>query len=81
MKPVAEQIIEKCGGARSVAEMLGIDVASVHKWKYPSSKGGTNGLVPASRQQELIECARNRGIDLCPDDFFDLPPSNKRGAA
>lgn len=70
---IAEHVINKCGGAKAVAEMLGLDVASVHKWKYPSERGGTNGLIPASRQQELIDKARDAGIDLEPADFFARP--------
>lgn len=79
---IASRVIEKCGGAKAVAEMLGLDVASVHKWKYPSERGGTNGLIPANRQQELIDKARSAGIDLQPADFFERPfPASDAAAA
>jgi hypothetical protein len=70
MSSVAEHVITKCGGPKIVAEMLGLDVSSVHKWKYPTEKGGTGGLVPANRQQELLDKARSDGIELVPSDFF-----------
>lgn len=72
---MAKRIIEKCGGAKVVAALLDIDVSSVHKWKYPSGRGGTNGLIPSARQQELLERARAAGITLNPDDFFDVIPT------
>ena len=81
MKPIADQIIRKCGGAQAVADMLGLSVASVHKWKYPPTRGGTGGLVPAQRQQELIDRAREMGVDLRPDDFFERPASPDKDAA
>lgn len=81
MSSVAKHVIEKCGGAKAVAEMLGIAVSSVHKWKYPVDRGGTNGVVPAGRQQELLARARQRGIDLSPSDFFLDPPADVQSAA
>lgn len=72
MSTIAGRIIEKCKGAKAVAELLNLDVSSVHKWKYPTERGGTGGLVPANRQQELLEKARRAGIELDPEDFFEL---------
>lgn len=70
MSSIAENIITKCGGPHKVAEMLGLNVASVHKWKYPTDKGGTGGLIPTGRAQELLERARKAGIEIGPEDFF-----------
>ncbi len=70
MDSSAAHIIAKCGGPQVVASMLGIDLASVHKWKYPKARGGTDGRVPTGRQHELLKRARAAGIDLVPDDFF-----------
>ncbi|PNG27027.1 hypothetical protein CR492_04805 [Methylocella silvestris] len=71
MGTIADHVIAKCGGHRAVAGLLGLDVTSVYKWTYPSSRGGTNGLVPANRQQELLHKSREAGIDLIPADFFE----------
>jgi hypothetical protein len=71
MRNVAKHIIQKCGGAQVVADMLSLDVSSVHKWKYALEKGGTGGVIPAARQQELMNRANARGIKLRPSDFFD----------
>jgi amino-acid N-acetyltransferase len=84
MSSPAVNIIAKCGGAKAVAELLQIDIASVYKWTYPSSKGGTNGLIPSARQRDLLEKARAANIDLTPDDFFaataDIPHPETAGA-
>lgn len=71
MSNAAEHIIRKCGGAARVAEMLGMDVSSVHRWTYPRDKKGAAGRVPSKRQAELLAKAREAGIDLTPGDFFD----------
>ena len=71
MSTIAKNIIAKCGGPHAVAEMLGLNVASVHKWKYSTEKGGTGGLIPTVRAQELLERARKAGVDLKPEDFFE----------
>lgn len=73
MVQIAENIITKCGGAQVVADWLGLKVSAVHRWKYPPERGGTGGLVPSNRQQDLLEKARANGVDLTPDDFFAIP--------
>lgn len=70
---VAGRIIDKCGGPKKIADALDLDVSSIHKWKYPTDRGGTGGLVPTNRQQELMRWARRVGIDLAPEDFFEAP--------
>lgn len=72
MTSIAKHVIDKCGGPKAVAEMLSIDVSSVHKWKYSTDRGGTGGLVPSNRQQDLLDKARLAGIDLSPADFFAI---------
>lgn len=69
---IAARIIEKCGGPRAVAEICGVDVSRVHRWKYPPERGGTGGIIPASHQITLLEGARAAGINLRPDDFFPV---------
>jgi len=66
----AKSLIEKCGGARAVADMVGVDISRVHRWTYPRSRGGTDGAIPTRHQTNLLTRARERGIDLRPEDFF-----------
>lgn len=70
MHQVAQRVINKCGGIRNTAYMIGLSVQSVYKWTIPRNKGGTNGLVPQKRQIELMVAAKKYGIILIPEDFF-----------
>lgn len=60
----AERIIAKFGGIRPMARIVGLAPNSVQNWKR-------TGLIPASRQQGLLELARREGIELEPADFFE----------
>lgn len=66
----AKHVIEKLGGAAIVAELTGRTTATVHKWTYPKSRGGTDGHIPASVQHDLMEAARAQQLPLSADDFF-----------
>lgn len=67
----AERVIQKCGGPEKVAEVLGIHVTNVHRFKYSKDKGGRGGLVPAEHGQALLDWARANNVDLTPEDFFE----------
>lgn len=67
----ADRIIDKFGGALALADLLGVNVTSIHRWTYPKSKKGTGGSIPTGRQKTLLELARAKGIKLRPADFFE----------
>jgi hypothetical protein len=69
----AATVLRKCGGARVVADWRGLTLAAVHKWTYPRERGGTGGTIPADQQLGILLEARRAGVDLRPEDFFDLP--------
>lgn len=77
MECPAPLIIAKLGGAQRVAELLGLNVSQVHRWKYPRERGGTGGFVPTRHQQELLDIAAALGVDLAPAEFF-LPADPAR---
>lgn len=70
MHKIAERIISKLGGPRSIANMLGTSTKAIYKWTYPREKGGTGGLIPHRRQIELMVAAKQRGVVLTSEDFF-----------
>lgn len=72
---IAETIIRKCGGHQQVSQWLGLSLPQIYRWTYPRERGGTDGLIPARRQGELMAKARAAGIDLTPADFF--PPEQR----
>lgn len=62
----ASSIIERLGGVRPAANLLGFPPTTVQEWK-------SAGVIPARRQQHVLNMARANGIDLRPADFFDEP--------
>lgn len=72
MSAIAKHVIEKCGGHRVVAEMLGIHVSRVYRFTHPKERGGTGGTIPSRHQVTLLREAGRRGIVLSPADFFDF---------
>jgi hypothetical protein len=67
----AQAVIQKFGGPSAVAELLGIHRTRVSNWQRPQSSGGTGGLIPAKHQQRLLDAARERGLDLKAEHFFE----------
>lgn len=83
VSPVAQAVIEKCGGFETVAEWLDLDLSNVYRFTYPRSRGGTGGLIPAKHQTTLLAKARDVGVDLRPEDFFEVTtvPSDEPGSS
>jgi hypothetical protein len=67
---VAERVINKLGGARAVAGMLGMTTQAVYRWMKPIEQGGAGGLIPMKRQLELMVAAHQRGLELEHADFY-----------
>lgn len=67
MNPVA-RIISKFGTQEKLAAALGTRQNVISMWKK-------RGYVPAQQQPKVLAAARDLGIDLTPDDFFDLGES------
>lgn len=67
---IAKKVVLICGGVSVVAKWLHITCKSVHCWGYPKDRGGSDGLIPAKYQQDILQIARKNGIDLKPEDFF-----------
>lgn len=77
----ARHIIEICGGAGKVAEIVGRAVSRVHSWTYERTRHGTGGMIPPRCQQELLAHAREAGLPLKPEHFFPPEPDEAETAA
>ncbi len=65
----ASRIIEKFGGISALARALGHrHPTTVQGWK-------DRGVIPAKRQGDVLNKARELGKDVKPDDFFFSPPA------
>ena len=71
----AQRIIASFGGVTALARALGHrSPTTVQGWKQ-------RGLIPARRQQQVLDIAQALGISLTPGDFFDPPtPQRVRGS-
>jgi hypothetical protein len=70
----ANSIITRMGGLSAVAEITGVTPHSVMRWRMPKADGGTGGLVPSKHAEAILSAARDRGVDLSPQDFFQAEP-------
>lgn len=69
LKP-AEYIIHVFGGITAAANAIGLDKSSVHKWKRPKENKGCDGLIPTHAQQKIIAIAKEKGLDITPNDLI-----------
>lgn len=68
---IAERIIEKCGGVKATAEIVGKSESWVYRWTYDKDKGGTGGTVPRSAQEKIMRAARDGTVPVRAEDFFE----------
>lgn len=66
----ASSIVSKFGGVPVVAAAIGVPNSTVLRWTYPREKGGTGGAIPTKRQQQILDLAKELGVELAPADFF-----------
>lgn len=65
----ATSIIGILGGVTATAEMAGVSVHTVVKWRLSRDKGGTGGVIPHWHHRKLLEGAAAREKNLRPEDF------------
>ena len=68
---IADRVIEKCGGVKRAAELVGQSENWVYRWRLAVDKGGTGGRVPQKAQERLMEAAKAGLVDVTPADFFE----------
>ena len=68
-----QSIVDLFGGAQALAEAIGRDPASIYRWQYPKSRGGTGGRIPKSAIKSIVQAAQARGIPLHEGDLNDCP--------
>ena len=64
-----ERIVKKFGGVPQLAAAMSKHPSSIYKWFHPRKKGGTDGLVPTSAMQEVLDAALVNGVNLSSKDF------------
>lgn len=65
----AHRVINRFGGARRLARLLGFEPSRVYKWTYPREKGGTDGLIPAAVVPKVQALAELEKVTLSESDW------------
>lgn len=65
----AQKVIQKFGGVSPLAKALDKPRSSVRNW-------WDRGVIPAREQSNVLLAAQKEGVDLKPDDFFELNLNN-----
>ena len=68
----SHRVIAKFGGQSALARMIGKGPSTVQHW-------AKTGMIPSKWQNELLDLARAKGIDLSPSDFM-LADSSDSGS-
>lgn len=71
MEP-AKSILDRIG-VEVAAKVTGKHISRVYRWTYPTSRGGTGGVIPHADAVKLLAYARDNGIALSADEFLCSP--------
>lgn len=73
MKTQAQRVFDKCGGVPRLAIAMSKDPSALYRWNHTKEKGGTEGLIPTSSMQEVLDAAAILGVTLTPEDLDPRP--------
>jgi hypothetical protein len=77
----ADAIIKKFNGLKAVADIVEVTPHTVMRWRRPKEEGGTGGIIPHWHIEKLLDAARERKIDLAPNEFLpDFGLTSERAA-
>lgn len=68
----AEKVVEVFGEQRA-AEIVGLTIDAIRKWKRRRATGGTGGLVPSHYQARYLGVAAAENLPLTAWDFIAEP--------
>jgi len=71
VSPIAQNVIDICGGIIQVSKWAGCTPKTVYCWTYPKSRGGTGGRIPIKYQDKIIARARKSKIPLAMAHFYE----------
>jgi hypothetical protein len=64
----AQHVVAKFGGQSALARLIGKGPSTVRYWTK-------SGVIPAQWHAQLLQIARDNGIDLSPSDLVEVPES------
>jgi hypothetical protein len=66
----AHSVIQTFGGFEAVAKITGKHISRVYRWTYPKARGGTDGFIPQTDAEKLLEHARKLKLPITAANFF-----------
>ncbi|CAB4199742.1 hypothetical protein UFOVP1356_6 [uncultured Caudovirales phage] len=75
----ADIVISRFEGVRPLARLLGKDPSTIHRWRQPAAKGGSDGRVPSAAQVRLLSLAKELGVALTADELINGAAENTAG--
>jgi len=74
MEP-ATSIIKSLGGPEQAARDIGVHRTRVFSWMRPRENGGTDGAIPQRHFATILRLAREKGVQITPEDLIGSPHS------
>jgi hypothetical protein len=66
----SQRLIERAGGYKKLADMLGIAKTTAQYWWEA-------GVIPRKKQSLVMNALREHGVEVDPIDFLDLTDDSK----
>lgn len=65
----AKIVIDRFGGVRPLARLMGLTPGTVCRWALPKSHRGSDGFIPARHHRRLLDLAKEHGKWLTLDEL------------
>lgn len=70
----AASVIAALGGVPTLAKGIGTTTTTVQRWRWPKEIGGTGGVIPHWRHDDIMAFAQKRGVRL---SYTSLMPQKR----
>jgi len=68
----AKSILDRVGFPKA-AKVTGKHISRVYRWAQPTSRGGTNGVIPHADALKLLAYCRAECVPVTEADFMQAP--------
>lgn len=69
----AASVIAKLGGVPTLAKGIATTTTTVQRWRWPREVGGTGGVIPHWRHDDLLAFAQRCGVALAHEQLVRRP--------
>ncbi len=61
------------GGVPTLAKGINTTTTTVQRWRWPKDVGGTGGIIPHWRHEDILAFAQARGVELPYEALIRVP--------